>query len=570
MQKAVRGLRNSIVRAVEDLACPPVVGSASVQWSLGSVGHPGMLRFGEIRQPWLREAVQAWALDELPKRRGVAVAQTLQGQINSVIRLSASLHRHRDDHGADHRLLGRDDMTRFLNWLAYLTAQDEISTYVRFRDAYNVKRIVRRLRTLGLTRPGQPLHGIPEEFTLSREDMPPIPDDDDELGRDIPTEVVAVLTAHLGDLDGRGCSEIRTAIELWIDTGRRPNEICSLPLDCLERDQDGKPVLIYDNHKAQRLRRRLPISEVTAQTIVTQQDRVRSRFTDTPPDQLKLLPAPTRNPDGRRPVTHDWVSTRHRQWVAALPELTAPVAVQVDGRTVTRHLPFPKSRVILYAWRHTYAQRHADAGVPVDVLCDLMDHRDMGTTQGYYRVGETRRRDAVDRVTTMQFDRHGNRTWRQVSALLDTERLRRAVGEVAVPYGVCTEPSNVAAGGQDCPIRFRCVGCGHFRTDVSYLPDLEAYLADLLRHRERLLAATPQIDADDWARAEAMPSDEEIRRVRVLIGRVKADLATLDEDDRTQIEHAVATVRRARTSVVSLGLPRTRPSNVDTPREQIS
>ncbi|ELS58965.1 putative transposase [Streptomyces viridochromogenes Tue57] len=63
---------------------------------------------------------------------------------------------------------------------------------------------------------------------------------------------------------------------------------------------------------------------------------------------------------------------------------------------------------------------------------------------------------------------------------------RRAVGEVTAPYGVCTEPSNLADGGHDCPVRFRCVGCGHFRTDISYLPDLEAYLVDLLRNRERL------------------------------------------------------------------------------------
>jgi hypothetical protein len=38
------------------------------------------------------------------------------------------------------------------------------------------------------------------------------------------------------------------------------------------------------------------------------------------------------------------------------------------------------------------------------------------------------------------------------------------VGSVAVPYGTCTEPSNVAAGGDDCPLRFRCAGCDHFRT----------------------------------------------------------------------------------------------------------
>lgn len=32
------------------------------------------------------------------------------------------------------------------------------------------------------------------------------------------------------------------------------------------------------------------------------------------------------------------------------------------------------------------------------------------------------------------------------------------------------EPSNVVAGGGACPLRFRCVGCDHYSTDISYLP----------------------------------------------------------------------------------------------------
>lgn len=61
-------------------------------------------------------------------------------------------------------------------------------------------------------------------------------------------------------------------------------------------------------------------------------------------------------------------------------------------------------------------------------------------------------------------------------------------------------------------------------------------------------------EADDWARSEAMPSEEEIRRVRRLINRVKADLDDLSSEERSQIEEAVAVVRRGRT--VMLGMPR--------------
>ena len=79
------------------------------------------------------------------------------------------------------------------------------------------------------------------------------------------------------------------------------------------------------------------------------------------------------------------------------------------------------------------------------------------------RVEDKRRRAAVDKVTTRSFDRHGNRIWRDTQALLDSERARYTVGEIAVPYGRCTEPSNVHAGGGACPVRFRCAGCEDFR-----------------------------------------------------------------------------------------------------------
>lgn len=169
-------------------------------------------------------------------------------------------------------------------------------------------------------------------------------------------------------------------------------------------------------------------------------------------------------------------------------------------------------------------RRFAQAGYVTEavVLAVRPELSRLDTFLRYVNVGEKRRREAVDRVAVMQFDRHGTRLWRNAQALLDDERTRLAVSEVAVPYGGCSEPSNVAAGGHSCPIRFRCVGCGHFRTDASYLPDLEAYLGDLLRNRERLLAAT--FDADDWARTEATPSDQEITKVRRLVERIRSEL----------------------------------------------
>ena len=230
-------------------------------------------------------------------------------------------------------------------------------------------------------------------------------------------------------------------------------------------------MLVYDNAKADRLGRRLPINEATAVVITAQQSRVQQRFPATPAGELKLLPSPRRNPDGRRAISIAMLGDRHREWADKLGPLRSRDGAEFDA-----------SRIVPYAYRHTFAQRHADAGVGIDVLAELIDHRNLNVTRGYYRVGEDWRRAAVDTVTAMSFDRHGNRIWREAASLLNSEHARYAIGAVAVPYGRCTEPANVAAGGGACPVRFRCAGCDHFRTDVSYLPDLTIYLDDLLTH----------------------------------------------------------------------------------------
>jgi hypothetical protein len=230
----------------------------------------------------------------------------------------------------------------------------------------------------------------------------------------------------------------------------------------------------------------------------------------------------------------------NRRWVDTLGPLRGRHGIEFDT-----------SRIVPYAYRHTYAQRHADAGVAIDVLAELLDHRNLNVTRTYYRVGEDRRRAAVDTVTAMSFDRHGNRIWREAAALLDSEHARYAIGEVAVPYGRCTEPSNVQAGGGACPIRFRCAGCDHFRTDVSYLPDLTGYLDDLLRTRERLAAAIDGVD--EWARCDATPSQQEITRVRRLINRINGDLDQASDTERAAIHDAITVMRRHR--AVSLGMP---------------
>ena len=535
----LQSLANSVSAHARRALASPETEIAGDEWDLVLFGHTGTLSFTKITQPWLREVAKRWAADDLPKRRSTTARGGLavRHHLGCVSRLSESL-RMRPDRGEVPAALDRPAMEAFLNRLAYLQSADQISADARIRACREVRKVLTTARAMGLTRPGGPAAGLGEDFAIGVADVPDKPESA-EPGRDLPVEIMRQICAHLDDVRS---PVMRCAIELAIDTGRRPEELCTLNVDCLSRDGDGAAVLVYDNHKANRLGRRLPISENTAQLLIDQHARVRARWPDTPLAELKLLPTDRRNPDGTKAITAFSLAFAHRTWVNRLPVL--PTA---DGAT------FDKTKIVLYAYRHTYAQRHADAGVGIDVLRELMDHRKLDATKAYYRVGENRRREAVDRVAAMQFDRHGNRIWRTAQQLLDSEHTRRAIGEVAVPFGVCAEPSNVQAGGNACPFRFRCAGCDHFRTDVSYLPDLHAYLDDLLRNHDRVLAAT---DIDEWARTEAMPSEEEITRVRRLIARVHAGLEDLTTDERTHIDTAVATVRGHRT--VMIGMPRIR------------
>ena len=99
---------------------------------------------------------------------------------------------------------------------------------------------------------------------------------------------------------------------------------------------------------------------------------------------------------------------------------------------------------------------------------------------------------------------------------------------------------------------------------MSYLPDLTGYLDDLLRTRERLAAAIDGVD--EWARADATPAEEEIRRVRHLVNRIKGDITRLDASQRAQVDDAVTAVRRHR--AVHLGMPAVR-TVLPSPRTEI-
>ena len=87
-----------------------------------------------------------------------------------------------------------------------------------------------------------------------------------------------------------------------------------------------------------------------------------------------------------------------------------------------------------------------------------------------------------------------------------------------------------------------------------------------MRTRERLAATIDGVD--EWARADATPTEEEITRIRRLIHRVNGDISALSDAERAQVDEAVAVIRRHR--AVSLGMPTVRTSSPITAREALA
>jgi len=303
-----------------------------------STGHSGTVSFTKLTQGWLREAAKRWAADDLPRRRIRAGRRTSAGlavrhHVGCLVRLSASL-RMRPGRGEHPAVLGRGDMGAFLHRLAYQQSAGQISADARVRACRGVRHVLTRIRAMGQARPSGTAAGLGEDFAIGVGDIPTGPGPA-EPGRGLPPEIMRQLCAQLDQL----CSaEMRTGTGLAIDTGRRPEEICDLAFDCLARDADGLPVLVYDNHKAQRLGRRLPTTQHTARLTAAQQQRVQARYPHTPVGDLKLLPTGRRNPDGRKAVTGFSLSVAHRAWVSRMPVLRTADGLDASGQFVAHHV----------------------------------------------------------------------------------------------------------------------------------------------------------------------------------------------------------------------------------------
>lgn len=344
--------------------------------------------------------------------------------------------------------VGRAGMLAYLRWLAH-RARDT-SDYQLLPDDDPVRQVIAE-RLLPSLRGAGPLQVTPTRHYelvkslrevledgrawlaendaagvhLLEQDVPPYPERDDTVseleGRSqdaLPEQVFLQL------MDGNSLSLLpagtrRNCVELAMRVGRRPWEIRHLEFDCLEwhdidvEDADGTvrrrsyPFLAYWMQKVRR-RHKLPLHPSDAEVITRQQDHLRREaprwfHEDGRPRSSRMMLFPTprmsrANALGERPYDSSTIGYWLQTWLDQF------ALADEYGK------PFDTARVFPYAFRHTYAQLRADAGVPLDILQVLMSHQDPSTTQVYYRPSHPRRIEAVRAIAAKyQFDLTGGR-----------------------------------------------------------------------------------------------------------------------------------------------------------------
>ena len=543
-------VRKLAQRELEVLYADPETEFAADVWDLRKVGlavagGTQVLDFSVIPQEWLREATKSWARHRAAYTRGTSLKATML----AVSLLSESLAL-RDDGGVQKTALARADVRAFVERLGRLYRAGRLPDTTYYRSAAKVRQFLRECRDFGLYEPRGALHGLSAEFAVWLQDLRKQPKDEDANGegRALPQVVIDQLLSddYLTRLGERYGEDVLVMLRILADTGRRPEEVAKLWASCVDRtefvdQQTGELqsswVLVHDMPKVAIKDFRLFISESTAQLIIEWRERIVAHYPGRPLSKLRLFPRERMNPDGTEPLYASRLSWAVRRWVQNLPELLGPSGEE-----------FPRERVFPYAFRHSFAQRHADHGTPIDVLSEMMGHRTMDTTRGYYKVNKARMRKAVATVSEMQLNHCGHRVTANLAELVDAEYDRYQVGQIAVAFGTCHEPSNVKSSGQSCPYRFRCFGCTHFRTDPSYLPELREHLQRLLVDHERLNTATGGM-LEDWARRDALPAPEEIVAVRRLIRTAEAILDGLTAEERASVDELFAVIRRARANI---------------------
>lgn len=352
--------------------------------------------------------------------------------------------------------------------------------------------------------------------------------DADESFRFVPQPIVDWMMDHL-HLVRRSTPyrtlEAKMMLYMQERCGRRTSETMRLRSDCISYDSAGQGYLDWDRVKAPYgPGPRLPIHQDVHDAIrewlaIQKEHGIESAW---------LFPAVESRRDKPRPGS--FLVERVRDFVSVI-EREAPFQSEVEG-VEGNLIYFDLSTIDPYAFRHAFAQRHADATdehhrytFQPEELQRWMGHRSYETTMGYFRITAKRQRHALSALPSRRLNFLG------IPVLIDRER--DAFGKIAVTLGTCSEATNVASGGHNCALDHACESCPFFLIDPFEKDGLVAKRLYLKAQIERVSIIAPDSHMIDHYTSRVGDCDRIIAGIDTYIGG-------LPGPDRLAIENALA------------------------------
>ncbi|MFL0388165.1 site-specific integrase [Curtobacterium sp. MCLR17_007] len=315
---------------------------------------------------------------------------------------------------------------------------------------------------------------------------PPGGKEHDDSFRFIPQPIVDWLMDHLHLLQRHSAlvtAEAKVMIYLQERCGRRTSETVRLKEECISYDSAGQAYLEWDRVKPPFGRgTRLPIHKDVHDAIRQWQEiKIEHGI-----ESQWLFPTDRGRKDAPRSAA--FLNARIDELVAVVLD-EAPFMEEVEGAD-GNYIRFDLTTIDAYAFRHAFAQRHADAtdreGRPTctpEELQEWMGHKSFKTTMNYFLITSRRKRHAMSSLPSRRLN------WSGEAVTVDRER--DGFTKLAVSLGSCTEPANVAAGGAACAMDHVCESCPFFLVDPFERDGLLAKRLYLQAQIERVRIIAP-------------------------------------------------------------------------------
>jgi len=401
------------------------------------------LSFTRIVQPWLRDLAKRFMQYNIAVH-SVADCQNKMNALNHFSRFLVARHPWAQIDSLDRAL--------FVDYLATLRGC-ALGTETR-RNLLGNLRIVLEVCAHRLD-----IAGLPRDRLIFDDEMPL---SGDPLPREIPEGVLAQLRQHLDTLP----TTTMRMVVILLECGLRIGELCTLPVECIFQDSQGRWYLAFYQHKLKQEHSIPLVDDVVVATIQAQQDDTRARHGAAAP---YLFPS-TRGP--RLPYRETAFGNTLNRWAVA-QGVCGP-----DGRLW---------RFESHQFRHTAAMRLLSNEVPLDTIRRLLGHRSLHMTERYARKRADQVRAELERAQrghvtidaacqVVQGDARGA----DPDLQLATQGLRSAI----LPIGGCGRLRVLGP----CEHENKCITCPFWRTSTGDLPQLDA----LVGRGQRLLPMARQ------------------------------------------------------------------------------